>query len=96
MPPESRTDVAFGATGTAARCVVAVRFGARSSGAHAMDHAGVPHLGTDGATHDLLQIAAGYGVAATRSTTLDALEQQLGDALRDGRPAVIEYAETSA
>jgi acetolactate synthase-1/2/3 large subunit len=62
----------------------------------AMDHAGVPHLGTDGTTHDLLQIAAGYGVAATRATTLDALEEQLGDTVRSGRPAVIEYAETMA
>jgi acetolactate synthase-1/2/3 large subunit len=62
----------------------------------AMDHAGVPHVGTDGTTHDLLQIAAGYGVAATRATTLDALAQQLGDAVRGGQPAVIEYAEKPA
>jgi acetolactate synthase I/II/III large subunit len=62
----------------------------------AMDGAGVAHLGTDATTHDLVTIADGYGVAATRATTLEALEQQLGDAVRAARPAVIEYAETAA
>jgi len=59
----------------------------------AMDHAGVPHLGTDGTTHDLPQIAVGYGVAASRANALDELERQLSDALASGRPAVIEYTE---
>jgi acetolactate synthase I/II/III large subunit len=62
----------------------------------AMDGAGVEHLGTDGTTHDLVGIAAGYGVAGSRATTLDALEQQLDDAVHARRPTVIEYAETSA
>jgi acetolactate synthase-1/2/3 large subunit len=62
----------------------------------AMDHAGVGHIGTDATTHDLLQIAGGFGVAAVRSTSLSELEQQLGDALRADGPTVIEYAETDS
>ena len=60
----------------------------------AMDGAGVGHLGTDATTHDLPQIAAGFGVAAVRSASLPALEQQLADALGADGPTVIEYAET--
>jgi acetolactate synthase-1/2/3 large subunit len=60
----------------------------------AMDDAGVAHLGTDATTHDLLQIAAGFGVAAARSRSLAELEQQLAEALRADGPTVIEYAAT--
>jgi acetolactate synthase-1/2/3 large subunit len=60
----------------------------------AMDDARVGHLGTDASTHDLLQIAAGFGVAAVRSGSLPELEQQLKDALGADGPTVIEYAET--
>lgn len=62
----------------------------------AMDHAGVRHLGTDAATHDLLQIAAGFGVAAVRSGSLPELEQQLGDAMGGDRPMVIAYLDRDA
>jgi acetolactate synthase-1/2/3 large subunit len=62
----------------------------------AMDHAGVGHIGTDATTHDLLQIAGGFGVAAVRSTSLSELEQQLADALGADGPTVIEYAETDS
>jgi acetolactate synthase-1/2/3 large subunit len=62
----------------------------------AMDGAGVGHLGTDAATHDLLQIAAGFGVHAVRSDSLSDLEQQLTDALSADGPTVIEYVETHA
>jgi acetolactate synthase-1/2/3 large subunit len=57
----------------------------------AMDHAGIDHVGTDATTHDLVAIAAGYGVAASRSRSLDELERQLTAALESGAPAVVEY-----
>jgi acetolactate synthase-1/2/3 large subunit len=60
----------------------------------AMDDAGVGHLGTDASTHDLLQIAEGFGVPAVRSASLSELEGQLAGALTAGGPTVIEYAET--
>ena len=62
----------------------------------AMDWAGVGHLGTDATTHDLLQIAAGFGVTAVRSGSLAELEQHLTDALGAAGPTVIEYAETGS
>jgi acetolactate synthase-1/2/3 large subunit len=62
----------------------------------AMDEADVRHVGTDATTHDLLQIAAGFGVAAVRSGSLTELEQQLEQALRADGPTVIEYAETES
>ncbi len=62
----------------------------------AMDDAGVGHLGTDATTHDLPQIAAGFGVAAVRSRSLAELEQQLSVALAADGPTVIEYAETGS
>ena len=61
-----------------------------------MDHAGIHHLGTDATTHDLVAIAAGFGVAATRSTSLAELEEQLSAALAAERPAVIEFAVSGA
>ncbi len=60
----------------------------------AMDHAGIPHLGTDSATHDLVAIAQGFGVAASRCRSPDELEQQLSAALGSGVPAVIELSVT--
>ena len=51
---------------------------------------------TDAATHDLPQIAAGFGVAAVRSRSLAELEQQLSVALAADGPTVIEYAETGS
>lgn len=60
----------------------------------AMDGAGVGHLGTDAGTHDLLQVAAGFGVPATRSASLPELEQQLAQALAADGPTLIEYTET--
>jgi acetolactate synthase I/II/III large subunit len=62
----------------------------------AMDDAGVGHLGTDACTHDLVQIAAGFGVAAVRSGSLTELEGQIAEALRADGPSVIEYAETES
>lgn len=62
----------------------------------AMDGAGVGHLGTDATTHDLLQIAGGFGVSAVRSGSLAQLEQQLTAALGAVGPTVIEYAETGS
>ena len=59
----------------------------------AMDHAGVAHVGTDAVTHDLIAIAAGYGVAGTRSATLGELELQLTTALAAGGPRLIKYSE---
>jgi acetolactate synthase-1/2/3 large subunit len=58
----------------------------------AMDHAGIGHLGTDATTHDLVAIAGGFGVAATRSRSLTELEGQLSGALASKLPAVIEFA----
>ena len=60
----------------------------------AMDGAGVHHLGTDASTHDLLQIAAGFGVRAVRSGSLAELEHQLSDALTADGPTVVAYVET--
>ena len=59
----------------------------------AMDHAGIRHVGTDSTTHDLVTIAEGFGVAATRSSSLAELEGQLSTALASDRPAVIEFVE---
>ncbi len=58
----------------------------------AMDHAGIGHVGTDATTHDLVAIATGFGVAATRSSSLLELEEQLSAALASELPAVIEFA----
>ena len=58
----------------------------------AMDHAGIRHVGTDATTHDLVAIAEGFGVAATRSGSLAELEGQLSAALASELPAVIEFA----
>jgi acetolactate synthase-1/2/3 large subunit len=58
----------------------------------AMDHAGIRHVGTDSTTHDLVAIAQGFGVAATRSHSLAELEGQLSTALGSELPAVIEFA----
>jgi acetolactate synthase I/II/III large subunit len=58
----------------------------------AMDHAGIRHVGTDATTHDLVAIAEGFGVAATRSRSLAELEGQLAAALAAEMPAVIEFA----
>jgi acetolactate synthase-1/2/3 large subunit len=58
----------------------------------AMDHAGIRHVGTDATTHDLVAIAEGFGVAATRSRSLAELEGQLSAALAAEMPAVIEFA----
>lgn len=58
----------------------------------AMDHAGIRHVGTDATTHDLVAIAEGFGVAATRSRSLAELEGQLTAALASEMPAVIEFA----
>jgi acetolactate synthase-1/2/3 large subunit len=60
----------------------------------AMDGAGVGHLGTDAGTHDLLQVAAGFGVPATRSASLRELEEQLARAVTADGPTLIEYTET--
>lgn len=62
----------------------------------AMDDAGVGHLGTDASAHDLVQIAAGFGVPAIRSDSLTELEHQLADALRAAGPTVIAYTETES
>ena len=62
----------------------------------AMDGAGVDHLGTDASAHDLLQVAAGFGVTAVRSGSLAELEQQLADALAADGPTVIAYLETES
>lgn len=59
----------------------------------AMDHAGIPHLGTDGATHDLPAIARGFGVHATRCHSLAELEPELIVALEAESPTVIEYVD---
>jgi acetolactate synthase-1/2/3 large subunit len=58
----------------------------------AMDDAGIRHVGTDSTTHDLVAIAQGFGVAATRSHSLAELEGQLSTALGSELPAVIEFA----
>ena len=58
----------------------------------AMDDAGIDHVGTEATTHDLVAIATGFGVAATRSSSLLELEEQLSAALASELPAVIEFA----
>jgi acetolactate synthase-1/2/3 large subunit len=60
----------------------------------AMDHAGIPHLGTDGSTHDLPAIARGFGVEATRCHGLAELEPALIAALEAESTTVIEYLDT--
>jgi acetolactate synthase I/II/III large subunit len=74
--------------------VVAVVYDNRGYGEirDAMDHAGIRHVGTDATTHDLVAIAEGFGVAATRSRSLAELEGQLVAALAAEMPAVIEFA----
>jgi acetolactate synthase-1/2/3 large subunit len=59
----------------------------------AMDGAGIRHVGTDSTTHDLVAIAEGFGVAASRSRSLVELEGQLSAALASQRPAVIEFVD---
>jgi acetolactate synthase I/II/III large subunit len=59
----------------------------------AMDHARIDHLGTDATIHDLVSIAHGFGVQASRSESLAQLERQLLAALDSQRPTVIEYVE---
>jgi acetolactate synthase I/II/III large subunit len=59
----------------------------------AMDHAGVAHLGTDAGARDLLAIARGFGVPATRTAGLDELGEQLTAALRSRAPALIQYCD---
>jgi acetolactate synthase I/II/III large subunit len=60
----------------------------------AMDQAGIDHVGTDGSTHDLVAIAQGFGVDASRCQSLPELEEELLAVVERQRPAVIEYAET--
>ncbi len=60
----------------------------------AMDHDQIPHLGTDPLTHDLVSIAEGFGVAAVRCETLEALDDRLTAALSRQQPTVIEYIES--
>jgi acetolactate synthase I/II/III large subunit len=59
----------------------------------AMDHARIDHLGTDAGTHDLVAIARGFGVQASRSESLQDVERQLRAALDSESPAVIEYLQ---
>ena len=59
----------------------------------AMAHAGIERLGTDGATHDLVAIARGFGVRAQRSDSTARLEELLSGALASGEPTVIEHIE---
>jgi acetolactate synthase I/II/III large subunit len=59
----------------------------------AMDHAGIDHLGTDASTHDLVAIARGFGVGATRCASLDELEDQLVAGRERQSPIVIEFMD---
>ena len=59
----------------------------------AMDHAGIPHLGTDASMHDLPAIARGFGIQATRCHSLQELEPALVAALAADGPTVIEYMD---
>ena len=61
----------------------------------AMDHAGIDHVGTDASVHDLVAIARGFGVAASRAATLDELERHLVQALEADGPTVIEYLDAA-
>ena len=56
----------------------------------AMDGAEIAHLGTDAAVHDIGAIARGFGAAAVRTDSLDALEPLLAEALGAAGPTVIE------
>jgi acetolactate synthase-1/2/3 large subunit len=58
----------------------------------AMDGAGVPHIATDGVTHDLLAICAGFGVAAERAVTVEQLADAVKRGLEADGPTVIEYS----
>ncbi len=59
----------------------------------AMDHVGIDHLGTDASTHDLVAIARGFGVEATRCGSLAELEDQLLAARHRDSPTVIEFMD---
>jgi acetolactate synthase-1/2/3 large subunit len=59
----------------------------------AMDHAGIDHVGTDASTHDLVAIARGFGVEATRCGSLAELEGQLLAARERQSPTVIEFMD---
>jgi thiamine pyrophosphate-dependent acetolactate synthase large subunit-like protein len=56
----------------------------------AMDETGIPHLGTDVATHDLPAIARGFGCEGVRVGSARELEAELRTALDAGGPTVIE------
>jgi acetolactate synthase I/II/III large subunit len=56
----------------------------------AMDESGIPNLGTDITTHDLPAIARGFGVGGVRVTTVEDLQEAVGDALGATGPTVIE------
>lgn len=59
----------------------------------AMDESGIPHLGTDVATHDLPAIARGFGCGGVRVGSADELEAALRTALDAGGPTVIELRD---
>jgi len=56
----------------------------------AMDHAHVPHLGTDGTVADLLTIARGFGCGAERASDPEQLRSLVERALYEPRPTVIQ------
>jgi acetolactate synthase-1/2/3 large subunit len=56
-----------------------------------MDHARMDHVGTDVTIHDLVAIARGFGVRASRCESIGELEGPLLAALAADGPTVIEY-----
>lgn len=56
----------------------------------AMDHANVPHLGTDGTVTDLLAIVRGFGCGAERASDPAHLRSLVERALYEPRPTVIQ------
>lgn len=59
----------------------------------AMDESGIPHLGTDVATHDLPTIARGFGCRGVRIGSAQELEAEVRTALDAAGPTVIELRD---
>jgi acetolactate synthase-1/2/3 large subunit len=58
-----------------------------------MQERGIPTIGVDIYTPDLLAIAKGFGCGAERASSLDHLRELLLRAARADRPTVIEVRE---
>ncbi|MFT4009721.1 MAG: 5-guanidino-2-oxopentanoate decarboxylase [Nocardioidaceae bacterium] len=56
----------------------------------AMDHAGIPHIGTDASVFDVPTLARGFGCIGARASTPEELTALIAQALETDAPTVIE------